>query len=116
VRAQRVSQALFDKHADYRELSAQELGDAFQGAPTTAYDAERLGGEDAKLAAVVAEVELYPSRGRARKDIPQGAVSVNNVAITDADYTLTQDDVLPGGYIVLRKGKKNYHILRLNND
>lgn len=115
-RAERVSQALFDKNANYRELSAQELGEAFQGAPTTNLPVERLGGEDARLAAILAEIELYPSRGRARKDIPQGGVSVNNVAIKDAEYTLGESDVLPGGFIVLRKGRKNYHILRIQSD
>lgn len=112
-RAERVSQALFDKNADYRELSAEELGEAFQGAPTSNFLHTRLGSDEARLAAVLAEVELYPSRGRARKDIPQGGVSINNVAIKDAEYTLTENDILPGGFIVLRKGKKHYHILRV---
>lgn len=115
TRAERVSQALFDKNANYRELSAEELKDAFQGAPATDFPPDRLGGEDARLATVLAEVELYPSRGRARKDIPQGAISVNNVSIKDPEYTLSHEDVLPGGYVVIRKGKKNYHVLRISD-
>ncbi len=115
-RAQRLTQVLFDKHADYRGLTAQELGEAFSDAPSTTLAGAALGAEAASLTAVLAETQLYPSRGRARKDIPQGAVAVNNVAVRDAERVLTRDDVLPGGYIVLRKGKKNYHVLRVTDD
>ncbi len=113
TRAERATSVLFNRNADYRELSAQELREAFQGAPTTELSPEQLGTPDANLVAVVAEVGLYPSRGRARKDLPAGAISVNNVAITDPDYTLSDDDCLPGGHIILRKGKKHYHVVRV---
>jgi tyrosyl-tRNA synthetase len=40
-------------------------------------------------------------------------VSVNNVAVKDPEYTLSAADLLPGGHIILRKGKKSYHVLRV---
>lgn len=113
ARAQKAARVLFDKRADFRGLSGQELREAFQGAPTTAWPAEKLASDEAKLVNVLAEVELYPSRGRARKDIPSGGVSVNNVAVKDPEYTLSATDLLPGGHIILRKGKKSYHVLRV---
>lgn len=114
-RAQRAAEVLFSKDADYRQLSPQELREAFHGAPTSDLDAAALGTPAAKLVAVVADerVGLYPSRGRARKDWANGAVSVNNTPVRDVDYTLTQADLLPGGFIILRKGKKHYHVLRV---
>jgi tyrosyl-tRNA synthetase len=113
ARAQKAAGVLFNKQADLRGLSGQELREAFQGAPTTAWPAEKLASDEAKLVNVLAEVELYPSRGRARKDIPSGGVSVNNVAVKDPEYTLSAADLLPGGHIILRKGKKSYHVLRV---
>ncbi len=116
ARAQRATEVLFSKDADYRELSAQELREAFHGAPTSSFPAERLGTPEAGLVAVVADeqVGLYPSRGRSRKDLPQGGLSVNNVPVRDADYVLSASDLLPGDFIILRKGKKHYHVLRVD--
>lgn len=114
-RAQRATSVLFDKNADYRTLSAQELGEAFQGAPTSTIARAVLGTPDSNLIAVVSseEVGLYPSRGRARKDWANGPVSVNNASISDPEFGLSADDLLPGGFIILRKGKKHYHVLRV---
>jgi tyrosyl-tRNA synthetase len=113
ARAQRASAVLFDKNADYRQLSGQELAEAFHGAPTTALDRAALGSPAAELAGILEQVELYPSRGRARKDIPAGAISVNNVVVRDISYQLSAQDLLPGDFIILRKGKKTYHVLKV---
>lgn len=113
TRAQRATEVLFAKDADYHQLSAQELAEAFHGAPSTTLDAARLNTPEAALVSLLAESELYPSRGRARKDVPAGGVSVNNRPIRDIEYVFTESDVLPGGFIILRKGKRTYHVLRV---
>ena len=115
-RARRATTVLFGRDSDYRELSEQELGEAFHGAPTSHLEAGALGTPAAGLVAVVADAGLYPSRGRARKDVPAGALRVNNVPVRDADYVLSQTDLLPGGFVILRKGKKHYHVLRVTAD
>ena len=115
ARAQRAARALFSKDADYRQLSAQELSEVFHGVPTTHLDKEALGTPKVDLVALLAATELYPSRGRARKDLPAGAVSLNNVPIRDTNYQLSEQDLLPGGFVILRKGKKHYHVLRVEN-
>jgi len=114
-RAQRATATLFSKDADYRQLSAQELAEAFHGAPTSRLDPAQLGGPEASIIALAAreDVGLYPSRGRARKDLPAGALAVNNVPQRE-DRPLTRNDLLPGGFVILRKGKKHYHVLRVD--
>jgi len=113
ARAQHATAVLFGKDADYRQLTGQELQEAFQGAPTTELPSSVLGTPAAGLVAVLADVGLYPSRSRARSDLPAGAVSVNNTAIRDAGYVLSQADLLPGGFVILRKGKKHFHVLHV---
>jgi tyrosyl-tRNA synthetase len=113
ARAERATTLLFARDADFRQFSEQELREAFQGAPRTALPAATLGTPEAGLVAVAAAVGLYPSRGQARKDVPNKALSVNNVPITDPDHVLAARDVLPGGFIILRKGKKHYHVLHV---
>ena len=116
LRAQRATGMLFSKDADFRQLSEQELREAFLGAPTSKLPRAVLGTPDAGLIACVADAGLYPSRGQARKDLPNGSISVNNVPIRDSNYVLSQADVLAGGFILLRKGKKHYHVLRVANE
>ncbi len=113
ARAQKATAVLFRRDADYRELSAQELSEAFAGAPSGELPTTRLGTPEAALVTVLVESGLYPSKGRAREDVVQGAVSINNVAQRDAQYALTASDVLNGGFIILRKGKKHFHVLRV---
>jgi len=111
--AKGASTALFGGGGDLRSLTPQQLEDAFKGAPRSELPRDRLGGESAKLVALLAESGLYPSRGQARKDLPHRAVSVNQEVVLDPEYVLSERDVLPGGYVILRKGKKHYHVLRV---
>lgn len=113
ARAQKATTVLFDKDADWRQLSAQELAEAFRGAPSSTLAPTVLGTPDASLVAILADCGLYPSRGQARKDLPQGSMAVNNIPIRDANHALTPADVLPGGFIILRKGKRHFHVLRI---
>ncbi len=113
ARAQRATAVLFSKDADYRELSALELQEAFHGAPATMLPAAALGTPAAGVLALVVAAGLYPSKGRARQDVPAGGIAVNNVAVTSPDYVLSAADLLPGGFVILRKGKKHYHVVRV---
>ncbi len=113
ARAQRATAVLFARDADYRQLSAQELQEAFHAAPATTLPATALGTPAAGLLTLMVEAGLYPSKGRARQDVPAGGIAVNNVAITSPDYVLSAADLLPGGFVILRKGKKHYHVVRV---
>jgi tyrosyl-tRNA synthetase len=55
---------------------------------------------------------LAPSKGRARTTVTQGGAYVNNRRVTDDDARLGPDDLLFGRYLVLRRGQRDYHLLR----
>jgi tyrosyl-tRNA synthetase len=109
--AERTAAALFG--GDWRQLSAEQLADAFAEAPRSDLPRAALGTPAAALAAVVAGCGLCPSRGQARQAIASGAISVNAARIADPAYVLTTDDVLAGCYVVLQRGKKTHHVLRV---
>jgi len=113
ARAKNATRVFFDPAANWQELSAQELQEAFQGAPSHTLSADALGTERAVLVGLLADSGLYPSRGQARKDLPNGSVSINGRAVKDVEYRVSREDVLPGGVIVLRKGKKTYMAIRV---
>ncbi len=62
------------------------------------------------LAAVLAATPLASSLSDARRTIGQRAVSVNGEVVPE-DRPLTEADLLYGRWLVLRKGKRNYHLL-----
>jgi tyrosyl-tRNA synthetase len=54
---------------------------------------------------------LASSRADARRTIGQGGCYVNNRRVDDAERSLHRDDLLHGRYVVLRKGRRDYHLL-----
>lgn len=60
---------------------------------------------DADVARALVDTGLVKSLGEARRAIDQGGVSVNNVRVDDATAQLA-GVALPGGVVVLRRGKK----------
>ena len=79
--------------------------------PTTEIDASALA-EENRLLAWVAKVGLCKSNGEARKTMQQGGLSVNDEKVTDPETRLTAEQ-LSGEGILIRKGKKSYHRLKL---
>ena len=62
------------------------------------------------LAAALAATPLARSLSDARRTIGQRAASVNGEVVPE-DRPLTEADLLYGRWLVLRKGKRNYHLL-----
>jgi len=56
---------------------------------------------------------LSASGSQARRDIEAGGFYVNNERITDTKWQIKQDNFLFGRYILVRKGKRNYALVRL---
>ena len=52
------------------------------------------------------------SKGDARSIVNQGGAYLNNRRIEDIDHKLTTAELLHDRYVVLRKGRRDYRILR----
>jgi tyrosyl-tRNA synthetase len=59
---------------------------------------------------VLAATPLASSLSDARRTISQGAASVNGEPVPQ-DRPLTEADLLYNRWLLLRKGKRNYHLL-----
>ena len=57
------------------------------------------------IAQALVDTELTKSLGEARRAVAQGGVYVNNAKVEDAEAAVG-DHLLPGGMVVLRRGKK----------
>ena len=79
--------------------------------PTTVVDRQRfLTGYD--VVELFAETGVAASRSDARRSLEQGALSVNNRRLTPDAPPLGVDDLRPGGHVLLRRGKRTYHLVR----
>jgi tyrosyl-tRNA synthetase len=64
------------------------------------------------LVQALADSGLVGSRSQARTTIAQGGAYVNNRRESDPERVLGRDDLLLGRYVVLRRGRRDYHLLR----
>ena len=106
--AERASAALFG--GDLRELTEAQLRDVFADAPSSRLPRSALD-QGLGLVDLLAEAGLVPSKSAARQAITQGGVSVNGVREDDLDRRVGPSDLLAGRFLVLRRGKRNYHLV-----
>src|SRR5436305_895771 len=52
------------------------------------------------------------SKSAARRTAEQGGAYVNNRQERDLDRSVREEDLVAGRYLVLRKGRKRYHLVR----
>jgi tyrosyl-tRNA synthetase len=110
-RARRASQALFG--GELVGLSAREIEEIFADVPSSGLEAARLGGEGVDLVTLVAEAGVTTSKGEARRAIEQGGVYLNGVRAADPLQRITRTETLHGRFLVLRRGKKTHHLVRI---
>jgi tyrosyl-tRNA synthetase len=104
--AENISQALF--YGKVSELSAAEIEEGLNDVPSYQVDDK----QEVELVQLLAEANISPSKRRAREDIQNGAISINDERCTDTGRILTPDDRLAGRYTVLRRGKNKYYLIK----
>jgi len=80
--------------------------------PTTDFNPEKLAGAGAPLIDVLMLAGLSPSKSQARKDIEAGGVYLNSIRMSEVARAVTTADLLFGKFVLLRKGKRTYAVLR----
>ncbi|MPN48162.1 Tyrosine--tRNA ligase [bioreactor metagenome] len=104
--ARRITECLFSGQlADLTENDLEQL--AQDGMPGIALDSAADGLIDALAAAGLAK-----SKSEARSFIQGGSVTINGAKADSLDHRLVGDDRLYGRFTILRRGKKQYAMLR----
>lgn len=80
--------------------------------PTTTYSAADFT-EGKDLITLMVETKLAPTRSEARRLIQQGGVTVNDVKETDFAKVYKAEDFDADGSLIIKKGKKGYHQIKL---
>ncbi len=108
--ARRAAAALYG--GDLASLDPAALTEVFAEAPATDRPLSDLGPGGPTVVDLAVETGLLASRTAARTALSAGGVYLNGSRVTDPDRRLSGDDLLAGGVVVLRRGKRHHHVLR----
>lgn len=108
-RSEAATQALFG--GELNNLDERTLLEVFAEAPSADLSRNWFT-EGRSLIDALVEAKIEDSKGNARKNIQGGGVYINNNRITDVKTNLSAEHLLYGKYSVIRRGKKNYYLLR----
>lgn len=61
----------------------------------------------------LAETNIFPSKGEARKAVQGGGVSINRKRIETIELTIDSSLLLHQKYLLLQKGKRNFYLIRV---
>ena len=108
--ALKASEILFGGSLD--GVSEAIFNDVVGEVPTKDFESVKLEGTGSAIADLVVHTGLAPSKGAARKDLEAGGIYLNNVR-TDHTRFVKASDLLFGKFLLLRKGKRTYAVLKV---
>jgi len=103
--------AILFSDRDPRQVEAGAFDVMAQEIPTSTVTAR----DGMSLVDALVQVGLVKSKSEARRSIEQGGVYVNQQRVKEVDRKLEPGDWLAGRNVLLRKGKKDYALLRLSS-
>jgi len=113
-RARRATEVLFGGEL-LEGMGADEIADVFADVPSSVVSRSELEGEGMGVVELLARTGLTSSKSEARRGIGQGGIYLNNRRVEEADRPVQLDDAVEGRFLVLRKGKKSYHLIKVGS-
>lgn len=111
AKAVRASGVLFGK--EIAGMSADDILDIFADVPSTELDKARFADGGLSLNDLLVTCGIAPSKGEGRRLIQSGAIYVNNRRLADPRAAIALSDFVDGKILVLRKGSKHYHAVKV---
>ncbi len=93
-----------------QSLNEEQLLQVMEGVPTVNVTLAQLT-EGYDLVSLLADTQIFPSKGEARKMWQAGGLSINKEKINTEVTIVTTAHLLQGKYMLLQKGKKNYYLV-----
>jgi len=109
VQAEAASKALFS--GELSGLSGPMLQEVFAAVPRSDHSKALLEGAGVRILDMLTQTGLAASGREAKEFLNSGSVTVNGRK-TGLEDRLTMTDLLEGGVIAIRRGKKNWHLTR----
>jgi tyrosyl-tRNA synthetase len=111
LKAEQASRILFG--GEISNLGVSDILDIFADVPSSEVDKPLFGGDGMPFTDMVVISGLVKSKGEARRLIQGGGLYLNNRRITDIQYNVRLSEGIEGQLFIVRKGQKQYHVLRI---
>jgi len=90
-------------------------GGGIENIPTTVMEASEFEDPGMGIVTLIQKVNLVTSKSDGFRAIEQGGLAVNDVKVTDTKLLITKDS-FQDGRIIIKKGKKTFHMVELAGD
>lgn len=111
AKAEHASQILFG--GEISGVSEQDILDIFADVPSSEIEQKMFEGEGAAIVNLLSTSGVASSKSEARRLIQGGGVYLNNRRVTDEQERVPLASCIGGRVLVLRKGQKHYHLLKI---
>lgn len=109
--AEKASQVLFG--GEISGVDAKTVEEIFADVPSCDIPKTQFEGAGLIITDLLVQSGLASSRGDGRRLIAGGGIYLNNHRVTDAAFQVRLEATVEGRFFVLRKGPKNYHLIRI---
>jgi tyrosyl-tRNA synthetase len=110
-RAEHASGLLFGERIS--ELDVDDIVAVFDDVPSTGIDASAFAAPGMAIADLLVVTKIASSKGEAMRLVKGGGVYVNNRRVGDERARFTVAEAIAGRMFVLRKGARQYHLVRI---
>lgn len=111
TKAEKAARVLFG--GDLDGLDATDIAEIFADVPSSQIAQTELAGEGTPVVDLLVRSGLASSKGDARRAIKGGGIYLNNQRITDVTQRVTLAQSIEGQFLILRKGRKKYHLVQI---
>lgn len=112
-KVKQASDILFGKSTTdtLKSLSGPELLEIFEGVPIHSISRDQLSNGINIIDLLSQTSPVFNSKGEVRRMMKDNGLRLNKERVSDPDYLVGMNDLLNERYILIQKGKKNYHLL-----
>ncbi len=107
-----TTQKLFSsQNTDVQNLTIEDL-ENMEGVIKFDFDKSKIKNEIDVLS-FLADTNILPSKGEARKLIQNGGISINRKKVADIGMKLNESILLFQEYLLVQRGKKNFYLIKM---
>lgn len=110
-KAEQAAKVLFG--GELTGLDADDIQDIFAEVPSSELAKTQLEGDGLPVVDLLIACGFANSKGDARRAIQGGGIYLNNHRVTEVGQTALLSQAVDGRFLVLRKGRKEYHLVRV---
>jgi len=93
-----------------QQLNEKQLLQVLDGVPTVEIS-KTIVDAGINVVSFLADINIFPSKGEARKMLQGGGVSINKIKVDSIEHTVNAQQLLNDKFLLVQKGKRNYFLV-----